>query len=81
MYFWEHQQQKQETKTNKQKKDKARQNTENKTLKMMHQNVRNNGQQDIKKQSLKFLQSTALFPGLDKNKKTKPSPLDCYSEE
>lgn len=29
----------------------------------MHQKTKNNGQQDTKKQSLKFLPPTALFPG------------------
>lgn len=49
---------------NKQKTILPRQNTESKKLKKMCQKSKNNGQQDTKKQSLKFLQSTALFPGL-----------------
>lgn len=34
----------------------------------MHQKSKNNGQQDTQKQSLKFLQPNALFPGSGKNK-------------
>lgn len=71
MSFWEHQPQKQETKTNEQTKEKPRQNTQSKKLKKMHQKTKNNCQQDTKKLSLEFLQPTSLFPGLDKNKENK----------